>query len=193
MASSKSIILIGPSKAGKTTLAKALSQQLQRPWLDLDDLRWDYYREIGYDHDLAQSIRAQGGMKALAEHWKPYDIHAVERVLVEYPEDHILSFGAGHSVYEDAEQFARAERALAPFSDIFLILPSLDIDEACALMRQRIFDDDGLPDDALDAITAINRFFMEHPSNRRLAHHVIVNAGKTVDQTCSEILALLNS
>jgi hypothetical protein len=192
MSHSKSLILIGPSKAGKTTIAKALSERLKLPWLDLDNLRWDYYAEMGYDHAHAQEIRQQGGMRALAEHWKPYDIHAVERVLSDYPDGHILAFGAGHSVYADPEQFARAERAFAPFQHVLLILPSLNINEACALMRQRIFEDDGLPDDALDAITAINRFFMQHPSNRRLAHHVIVNKDKTVDQTCDEILSLLN-
>ncbi len=58
------IILIGPSGAGKTTQAKLLSQRLDLLMLDLDDIRWDYYAEIGYDHDAAERIREEQGFEA---------------------------------------------------------------------------------------------------------------------------------
>lgn len=36
---------------GKTTLAKLLAEALQVPKTSLDDLRWPYVKESGYDKD----------------------------------------------------------------------------------------------------------------------------------------------
>ena len=59
------IILIGPVRTGKSTLGKLLAEKLGLPQVSLDDLRWKYYGEIGYDEDLAQEFRKQGGFLAL--------------------------------------------------------------------------------------------------------------------------------
>ncbi len=95
-----SIVLIGPSKAGKTTLARALGEATGWPWLDLDKLRWDYYAEIGYDPALADAHRRHGGIVELAQYWRPFDVYGVERVLHDFPAGHVIAFGAGHSYYD---------------------------------------------------------------------------------------------
>lgn len=48
------IILIGPISTGKSTAGTLLAQRLGLPQRSMDDLRWDYYREIGYDEELAK-------------------------------------------------------------------------------------------------------------------------------------------
>ncbi len=119
----RNLILIGPGGAGKSTLAKLLGAALNVPSLDLDNLRKQYYPEIGYDHDLAEQKRHEGGMKALAAYWKPFEIYSVERMLQDYPVGHVIAFGAGQSVYEDEAFFRRAQTALAPHP-VILLLPS---------------------------------------------------------------------
>ena len=42
------IILIGPIGTGKSTLGRLLAAKLGLPQVSMDDVRWDYYREIGY-------------------------------------------------------------------------------------------------------------------------------------------------
>lgn len=186
----ETIILIGPSKTGKTTLMKLLGEALNRPYLDLDKLRWDYYVEIGYDREKGEAIRREGGMQALAAHWKPYDIYAVERVLSDYPTDHVLAFGAGHSVYEDAAQFERAKTGLSPFPHVILLLPSPDVDEAVSQLKARLrADEPEMPDDFIDTIGEINRYFIEHPSNAQLATLTVYTGGKSPAETCHEIMA----
>ena len=45
------IILIGPIGSGKTTVAELLSIKTGLPRRSMDELRWKYYDEIGYDRE----------------------------------------------------------------------------------------------------------------------------------------------
>lgn len=184
-----SIILIGPSGTGKSTVCALLAARLGWRAVELDDLRWGYYAEIGYDTDYAAALRQREGIPAVARYWKPFEIHSVERVTAEYPNDSVISFGAGHSVYDDPVQLARARKALMPF-DVVLLLPDADIDHSASILRARIAAKEAtLTEDTLDAITAFNRTFLAGPSNALLANHTVYTAGQTPEQTCEAILA----
>jgi adenylate kinase len=184
----RNIILIGPSGAGKSTVSQLLGAQLNRPVLELDDLRWDYYAEMGYDRNEAQRIRQAGGMKALAAHWKPFDIHGVERVLADFPGGHVIAFGAGHSVYEDKSRLARVRFALSPHA-VVLLLPSPDIDEAARIMEQRIVEKESEAVHFVSSVTEMNRYFLAHPANTLLADVTIYTQDQTPEETCDEIVA----
>ena len=92
------IIFIGPVGAGKTTLGTLVAEALQLPKHSLDDLRWGYYDEIGYDVATMKASDAKEGFAGVYQYWKPFEIHAVERMLEEH-KDCVFDFGAGHSVY----------------------------------------------------------------------------------------------
>jgi shikimate kinase len=98
------IILIGPISVGKSTVGSLLSQRLGWTQRSMDDLRWDYYQEIGYDEELAKHKRETEGFWGLYRYWKPFEAYAVERLLAEHQQC-VIDFGAGHSVYEDAVLF----------------------------------------------------------------------------------------
>jgi hypothetical protein len=51
------IVLIGPVRAGKSTLGKLLADRLGLPQVSLDVLRVVYYKEIGFDEVHAQNLR----------------------------------------------------------------------------------------------------------------------------------------
>src|SRR3954470_18111710 len=102
----RTIILIGPIRAGKSVIAELLATQLHLPRYSLDDERWKYYKEIGYDEAEASSIaKSRDGMVALLEYWKPFEAYSVERIVADH-EGSVIDFGAGHSVYEDEELFS---------------------------------------------------------------------------------------
>jgi len=186
------IILIGPSGAGKTTLSKLLGEALGLPFFDLDAIRWDYYAEIGYDHEKAEKLRDEGGMEAIIAHWKPFEIYSVERMFQDYPAGHVIAFGAGQSVYDDPAFDERIRKALAPHQ-IILLLPSPDVNESILLLNANIrTSEPDLPDEFFDKIGEMNRYFIKHPSNARLAKHTVYTKGKTPEATRDEILALLN-
>jgi shikimate kinase len=187
-----SIILIGPLATGKTTIGKPLAEALGMTWIELDDLRWGYKAEIGYDNDYANKLRQEGGYSAVGAYWKPFELHVVERVLQDYPTDHIISFGAGNSVYDDPAMLERAKKALAAFPNVILLLPSENAEESIRITGERfrtIVPD--MPDADFKEVMAINRSFVEHPSNATLATLTVYTAGKPPAETCAEIVQRL--
>lgn len=188
-----SIILIGPISAGKSSIYTCLSAALNYTPLELDELRWDYYQEIGYDAQEELTIRQSAGLEAVVRYWKAFEIHAVERILKSYPQKHVIAFGAGHSVYEDAAQFERALKALQGFP-VFLLLPSPNMERNAAILRARFqAAEPEIPESLVDEIMGLNQHFLTHSSNARLATHTIYTEGKSVEESCDEILKLMES
>jgi len=178
-----SIILIGPLRTGKSTQGKLLSSRLGWPQASLDLLRKDYYREAGYEDELANEIRQKGGFLALVYYWKQFELHAIERVLEEYPH-HVIDFGAGATILENRFQFTRLRELLAPYPNIVLILPSPDPNESIRILTERSRDLPGTFQQGFNW----HDYFVRHPANRILAKQVVYTTGKTPDETCEEIL-----
>jgi hypothetical protein len=183
---SADIILIGPPGAGKSTVGKLLAAKLAWPQHSMDKLRWEYYREIGYDADVQKRLRDQQGFGAVVAYWKPFETHAVERLMSEHHDcapGCVIDFGAGHSHYEDQSQFDRVQQALALFPNVVLLLPSADLDESIQMLADRTKD---VAPPGFDHTT-----FVKHPSNHRLARHTVYTTGETPEQTRDRIIAVL--
>ena len=190
----RTVILIGPMSSGKSTIANLLANRLGLPRVEMDEIRWDYYAEIGYDpREAGRLAESDEGMMALIRHWKPFEAHAVVGALEEY-RDCVLDFGAGHSVYEDEELLARVRRALEPFPHVFLILPSKDLDQSVDILNRRfrelLLREVGQVDERL---MALNEHFIRHPSNWTLAKHVVYTQGCTPEETCLEIVRVIEA
>lgn len=189
-----SIILIGPLGAGKTTIAGLLAARLGWASIDLDDLRMGYYAELDYDTAYVDSLRTRDDWRTIGRYWKPFEVHGAERVLADYPSDHVIAFGAGNSVYDDPEQFERAQTALAPFPHVVLLMPAPEVESSAAILRKRVSARmPQLSDTSLDYITMLNLDFMSSPSNARLATHTIYTGDQTPEQTRDEIIQIVGA
>jgi shikimate kinase len=179
------LVLIGPIAAGKSTLGTLLSEALGLPQCSIDDVRFRYYREIGYDESLAKRLYQSEGFWGLYRYWKPFEAHAVERVLEDHPHS-VIDLGAGHSVYEDDALFVRVKRALAPCRHVVLLLPSPDLDTSLSVLRERR--------PSLRAVDPdINEHFVTHPSNYELATFTVYTEGRLPGETCAEIVGRMQS
>jgi shikimate kinase len=181
------VILIGPICAGKSTIAQLLAVKLDMPRYEVDKDRWRYYAEIGYDKAEGKRIAEAEGMLGLIQYWKPFEAYAVERALVEHPNT-VMDFGAGHSYYEDATLFARVEKALEPFPNVILLLPSPDLDESVEILNLRFTELLTREVRSVDPkLLELNEQFVRQPSNHKLGKMVVYTKGKTPEETCGEI------
>lgn len=179
------IILIGPQGAGKSTIGALLADRLRIPQCSMDEQRWRYYQEIGYDETLARRKKDAEGAWGTIKYWKPFEAYAVERLLSDY--NHcVIDFGAGHSVYDDPLLFRRVEQALLPYPNVFLLLPSPDLDKSVRILFDR---NQNLPYD----IRQTNEYFVKHASNYKLAKSIVYTEGKTPEDTCNDVLKLINA
>jgi hypothetical protein len=174
------VILIGPMKAGKSTVARLLAARLGLPRHPLDKNRWTYFREIGFDEEHARSLAEGGSLDAAMKYCKPFEVHAVERHLAQ-SSDCVADFGAGYSVQDDPALHSRIRRALAPYPHVVLLLPCPDVDQSVACLNHRV-----------DAnLRALNEHYIRHPANRSLATAVVYTMGKSPEETCEDVLQIL--
>jgi len=176
------VILIGPIRAGKSTTGRLLAEQLKLPLRSLDIIFDSYLDELGYDREHAAGLKKKGFYE-LTKYWKPFEPYGVER-LVSEPVDAIVDLGGGHSVYEDEALFARVKKALAPFPNVILILPSPDRDESISILNERT---GGYVSNGFD----FHDHFVRSHCNYELAKHTVYTKGKTPEETCAEISELL--
>jgi shikimate kinase len=178
------IILIGPIGVGKSTIGALLARKLGVSRVSLDEVRFKYYRQIGYDEMLAERIGREQGFRALYSYWKPFEAYAVERVLAEFS-DCVIDFGAGHSVYEDEALFARVRHALQPYANVVLLLPCANLDESVRILRARHGE---YTSHGMD----FHEHFVKHSFNHALAKVVVYTNEKTPAEACDEILKKTN-
>ena len=174
------IVLIGPSGCGKSTIAALLSKKLGLPRRSIDEVRWKYYDEIGYDLDVARHKHNQEGFWGLYRYWKPFEAHAVKRLLEDF-RDCVFDLGGGNSVYEDDGLFEQVRELLAPYPHVILLLPTPDLDESLQILNARIQYES-------DSQREVNEHFLRHHSNYDLAKLIVYTKGKTPEETCDEIV-----
>ena len=182
------VILIGPLGAGKTTVGRLLAEALGLPFCSLDDVRSDYYQKAGYDQALAARLAASGpGVRAVMDYSKPFEARMVESAVADH--HGVIDFGASNSVYDDPELFGRVQKALAPYPNVVLLLPSPDPDEAIQILKQRLIRKlEEAGSEYTDELFELNEYFVKHPSNRRLARLVVHTADKTPEMVRDELL-----
>ncbi|MBY0198232.1 shikimate kinase [Priestia megaterium] len=176
------IILIGPMCAGKTTVGEKVATKLNIPQYSMDDMRFSYYQEIGFSKETQQNIREKQGFQGLYAYWKPFEAYAVKRILEDYKHA-VIDFGAGHSVYEDMGLFQQIEKILKPYQSLVLLLPSADREESIQILHQRLHQ---ITDDK--DVFELNKHFVTHSSNYKLAKQTIYTKGKSADTIAEEII-----
>jgi shikimate kinase len=179
------LILIGPMHAGKSTIAALLAERFGVPRICMDHVRWDYYKEIGYTEADQKAAYDRGGFAGMVAYWKPFEAHAVERLLADHANERcVIDFGAGHSVYDDPVLFERVRMAMVPYP-VVLLLPSPKVDESIAILRAR--RDERHPEQA-GRPTDVNEHFLRHASNAQLAKITIYTGNQTPGETVDDVV-----
>jgi hypothetical protein len=169
------IILIGPTGAGKSTMGLLLADRLNLPSVSMDGVAEPYYNECNFGIAVFQRLRAEQGF--LTTHR--------QRVIAEY-ERVVLDLGAGHTHYENPVMFDRSSHAIAPCSNVILLLPSADLDRSVCLLRERCRSarESDWIHDGYDFI----EHWVKDSCNHDLATLTVFTEGKAPAETCAEII-----
>lgn len=176
------IILIGAQSVGKTAIGSLLSKKLGIPNISMENLRWNYYEEVGWSREQDQKIGEKEGFVGVFRHWKQFDVHAVARILQEHKQC-VIDFGAGHSVFDNAEDLKRVSDILAPYANVVHVLPSPDRQESIAILSQRRTQ-------TING-TELIEFLISQPAYDEMANHVVYSEGKTIEESTDAVLEQL--
>ncbi len=178
------IILIGPVGVGKTTTAKLLSKKLDLPLVSMDDLRKNYYKEIGYDEKHMLELKSQIGQKAVEQYWSIFDPHSIERILSDHQKC-VFDFGGGTTVCEYDYNLDRMKLALKPYSNVVLLIPCADKNESLSI----IYDRKNIQPNGFTML----EYFVSNDAPYELAKYTVYVKNKSPEQVCSEVLAVTKS
>ena len=159
--------------------------------MELDDLRWTYYEEIGYSSERAAEFQQRHDIEGLTNYWKPFELYSVERMLEDYPADHVLALGGGQSVYAGEDDLRLATEALAT-SRVVLLLPTRETEAAVGILLSRVrAATPDLPDHLVPDVESMLRQQFLSESNHSLANHVVYSAGLSADEIVQAVVAQL--
>lgn len=183
----ESVLIIGPMGVGKTSVSKILAETLELSYVDLDELRWDYFfKQPDFDNDAMKDLYQGGNAAAVFTYIKPFEARFVAHIVKEYTEA-VFDFGAGYTVYEDAALFTQVKASLAPFRHVVFLRYSSDPQESLAALQTRHAE-------APEALYAqLNRQFIESPCNRILATCIVDTKNKTVAEVAQAVLARIHA
>ena len=173
------VILLGPISTGKSTLGHLLAERLGKKQASLDAFCWDYYKEIGYQENIANDIKITQGPSAWWRYMQHYNPHALERLLTEHAGS-IFDLGGGHSVYDDPALLDRVQNLLAPYPNVLLILPSSDRAESSRVLRARA-------DKEYEALYDLHEHLALLPSGCQPAKFTVYTEGYTPEQTARQV------
>ncbi|MBC8141038.1 MAG: AAA family ATPase [Armatimonadetes bacterium] len=126
-----SVILIGPVGVGKTTIARLIGEKIATPVVSLDDVCYDYYREIGWNGMKAKQIYEQEGSEAFTQYDDSFRPYAVEQVLARNPHS-VIDLGVLTPCWKTLMPFPAFKLLLHPTAMSFCFCPLLIWKPLCA-------------------------------------------------------------
>ena len=121
--------------AGKTTLAKKLSKLLKINHLNIDMLKDEYFKKLGYKLKDANKALKDDGVRGFYNYCKQYELTTLKNYFKN--KNCVFDIGAGFIVYEDLNHKKEIFNLLSNFRNKFLILPHEDSKISYDILQDR--------------------------------------------------------
>lgn len=180
--SDQSVLFIGPMGVGKTTVAMEVAKALGLTYIDIDELRWDFFeRQPDYDETIVAKLFKNEEEIEAFRYMKPFEARFTVDVLKRY-RDAVFDFGAGYTVYQDKELFKKVKKAFSAYKNVVYLRYSDDAEDSLDALHDRHTE---IPD---DLYYALNEEFIKSPCNGILATITIDTIGKSIQEVVETVL-----
>ncbi|MBX9702560.1 MAG: hypothetical protein K2X39_00255 [Silvanigrellaceae bacterium] len=191
------IILMGPMASGKSTLSRALSQILEKPHLDLDTIKWDYFAFFGYHEKEASEAFSRDGIRGLHDYYKIFEFKTLKRIFSKY-KGCIFDLGAGFTAYENRTYQSKVNSLLANFSNKFILLPHKNFEHSDDILTKRFSKRFHLDNELENIMNSTPNFnlnynFLKFYYDNQMSCQIIYTAGRTIESAANEIIEHLNN
>lgn len=180
------IVLVGPMRVGKSSTATILSERLNKPIINLDNLRGEFAEQTKIDVVFYRKLLDEGKLCRYYEESRAFELKLVNFVLNEHS-NCIFDFGGGNASYESEEHIFCLQEMLAPFHNSFLLLPSNDLIDSMMTLNRRSMDRPPkflpLSEEQLNFNNKILTFHYAHS----VAKHIILNEHTSIEETANTI------
>ncbi len=131
----RTIVLIGPPAAGKSTVGSLLAAALGTSFVDADEAGTVHYRASGRPLESFIDRVDSEGFASAHRWWQRARVAAAAGLVRDHP-GAVIAFGAGHSHFEDRSHFESTRVAVAECT-VVLLLPDVDQTSSLAILRAR--------------------------------------------------------
>jgi len=156
-----SIAILGPEGAGKTTLSKCWSEQLNLPVVSIDTHCWRYYlndrhfknaleiiehlfpkehvtqlNSIELRRALLEQMRIQLGAN-FKDHYELVRLNTIIEILNTLEQPHIIDFGEGHGCFHRIQHQQKLQQLLSEFQNTIILLPSNNTQRTMKTLLER--------------------------------------------------------
>jgi len=174
------IVLVGPPGVPLMAVGEQAAKTLGLPLHSPDDFTDEEWSAFGFDATADVQSWAEGGAYA------NYQLHRRLRLrvlghMLNKPERSVIVLPPDYVVQEDADLLEQTKALLDNIKDVILLTPTADVNENALLLNADLVN---FPD-----WSEVNTYWVNNPSNERLAKHIVYTKGKTEEQTRDEILA----
>jgi hypothetical protein len=170
------IILIGPEHVGKSTVAAWINHVTGRPHVSLDDRNHPFHASNLPRYHT--SVLKSGSFMERYRSWKPFEALSAE-MHVNAVDNHIIDFGAGHSVYDDEAQFERVAQATMGHH-VVLLMPAEGLERSRKILLEQ---------HPVGVNHEFINYVLDNSSNERLANITISRDAKSAKEIALEVLA----
>ena len=141
----KSMMFIGPSAVGKSTMARWFSSTYDMPYYSADIYINDYFREFRLKNDISLSsiyeyIESFTDKDLLKKEWETFLVSFIFWFLENLDNSNKMQavcFGASHTLFEDKDNFRKVQEKLSEYDNTILLLPSKDYDKSMNILNRR--------------------------------------------------------
>ncbi len=141
----KSLIFIGPSAVGKSTMARWFSTTYDIPYYSADIYINDYFKEFRLKNNIFAStiyeyIESYTDKELLKKDWEAFLVSFMFWFLENLDNSNKMQavcFGASHTIFEDDNNFKLIQNRLSEYDNTILLMPSQNNDKSKKILNSR--------------------------------------------------------